>query len=119
MVPVNDPPVDGNETNNVTEDTPLTVADGAAGDLLNNATDIDGGTLSITGYTIAGIAGTQTVGTPVAIAGVGSITINANGSYSFTLTAVPLPPAAILFGSVLFGLAVVGRRRSLGKRSAE
>ncbi len=42
-----------------------------------------------------------------------------NGNYSFTLTAVPLPPAAILFGSVLFGLAVIGRRRSLGKRSAE
>ena len=42
-----------------------------------------------------------------------------NGSYGFTLTAVPLPPAAILFGSVLFGLAVVGRRRSLGKRSAQ
>ena len=38
VTPVNDPPVDGNETNNVTEDTPLTVADGAAGDLLNNAT---------------------------------------------------------------------------------
>ena len=48
-----------------------------------------------------------------------SSTCGHSGSYGFTLSAVPLPPAAILFGSVLFGLAVVGRRRSLGKRSAE
>ncbi len=37
------------------------------------------------------------------------------GDYSFTLTAVPLPPALVLFGSVLFGMAVIGRRRNLGK----
>ena len=79
----NDAPVDGNETNTVTEDTTLTVANGAAGDLLNNASDVDGDTLSITGYTIAGISGTQAVGSAVAIANVGSITINADGSYSF------------------------------------
>jgi T1SS-143 domain-containing protein len=83
MTPVNDPPVDDNETNTVTEDTTLTVANGAAGDLLNNATDVDGNTLSIASYTIAGILGTQAVGTPVLIAGVGTLTINANGSYSF------------------------------------
>jgi VCBS repeat-containing protein len=80
---VNDAPVDGNETNTVTEDTTLTVLDGAAGDLLNNATDVDGDTLSITGYTIGGITGTQVVGQPVVIAGVGTLTINANGSYTF------------------------------------
>ena len=56
---------------------------GAPGDLLNNASDIDGNPLTITGYTIAGVAGTQAVGAPVLIAGVGTITINANGSYSF------------------------------------
>ena len=83
MVAVNDAPLDGNETNTVTEDTTLTVADGAAGDLLNNATDADGNALTITGYTIAGVAGTQTVGSGVLISGVGTITINANGSYSF------------------------------------
>ncbi len=83
MVAVNDAPVDGDETNSVTEDITLTVADGATGDLLNNATDVDGDTLTITGYTIAGISGTQTVGSGVLISGVGTITINANGSYSF------------------------------------
>ncbi len=83
MIPVNDSPVDGNETNSVTEDVTLSIANGAAGDLLNNATDIDGDTLTITGYTIAGIAGAQTVGSLVTIPGVGAIQINANGSYSF------------------------------------
>jgi hypothetical protein len=83
MVAINDPPDDGEETNTVTEDVTLSVADGATGDILNNASDIDGNPLSITGYTIAGVAGTQAVGAPVLIAGVGTITINANGSYSF------------------------------------
>ncbi len=69
--------------NTATEDVTLTVADGAAGDLLNNATDVDGNPLTITGYTIAGIGGTQAVGSAVSIPGIGSITINANGSYSF------------------------------------
>ena len=32
-----------------------------------------------------------------------------------SLTAVPLPPAAILFGSVLFGFAVVARKRKAGQ----
>ena len=81
MVPVNDPPVDGDEINTVTEDTTLTVS--AAGGLLVNASDIDGGALTITGYAIDGITGTQPVGSGVAIAGVGTITINADGSYSF------------------------------------
>ncbi len=83
VTPVNDAPVDGNETNTATEDVTLTVADGAAGDLLNNATDVEGNPLTITGYTIAGIGGTQAVGSAVTIPGVGSITINANGSYTF------------------------------------
>ncbi len=85
VVAVNDPPVDGNETNTVTEDTTLTVADGGAGDLLNNASDSDGGTPTITDYTIPGVNGGNPIpaGTATLIAGVGTITINANGSYSF------------------------------------
>ncbi|PHM16795.1 MAG: hypothetical protein CJD30_09850, partial [Sulfuricurvum sp. PD_MW2] len=80
---LNAKPVDTNETNTVNEDMTLTVTDGATGDLLNNAIDADGDTLSISGYTIMEISGTQNIGTPVSIAGVGTITINANGSYSF------------------------------------
>ena len=64
MAAVNDGPTDGNETNTVTEDTTLTVADGATGDLLNNATDIEGDTLTITGFSVAGEAGPFAVGTP-------------------------------------------------------
>ncbi|MEE9332025.1 MAG: Ig-like domain-containing protein [Methylophilaceae bacterium] len=93
MTPVNDDPVDGDETNTVTEDTPLTVTDGSADDLLANASDIDGGTLTVSGYTIAGIGGTQVVGAPVVIGGIGTITINDNGSYSFV-------PAANYTGAI-------------------
>ncbi|MFW5332843.1 tandem-95 repeat protein, partial [Hydrogenophaga sp. ZJX-1] len=81
---VNDPPVDGDETNTVTEDTTLTVANGAAGDLLNNTTDVDGGTPTITQFAVAGDVTTYTAGQSAVIAGVGSLTINGNGSYSFT-----------------------------------
>ncbi|MFB8344880.1 Ig-like domain-containing protein, partial [Brucella cytisi] len=83
VTPVNDPPVDGNETNTVTEDTALTVDEGEAGALLNNASDLDGDTLTITEFTVAGEAGPFVVGTGYLIAGVGTVTINANGSYSF------------------------------------
>ena len=62
MVPVNDAPVDGDETNTVIEDTTLTVADGAAGDLLNNATDVEGNALTIASFTIPGVNG----GNPIA-----------------------------------------------------
>ena len=48
IVGTNDAPVDGNETNTTAEDTTLTVP--AASGLLVNATDVDGGTLSITQF---------------------------------------------------------------------
>ena len=83
VIGVNDAPVDGDETNTVIEDTTRTVADGAAGDLLNNATDPDGNPLTITAFTIAGQTGPFVVGSAYAIVGVGTLTINANGSYSF------------------------------------
>ncbi len=91
MIAVNDPPVDGNETADVTEDTPLIVS--AAAGLFLNSTDVDGGAPMITGFTIAGIVGAQSPGAPVTIPGVGNITINADGSYSFA-------PALNYFGPV-------------------
>lgn len=86
VTPVNDAPVAVANTNTVAEDVTLNVIDGAAGvngDILVNDTDVDGNTLTVASYTIAGIAGIQTVGSPVAITGVGSVTINADGSYTF------------------------------------
>ena len=91
--PINDAPVDGDETNTVTEDTTLTVTDGTTGDLLNNASDIDGDTLSISAFSVAGHSGPFTVGSACAISGIGSLTINANGSYSFA-------PASNFTGSI-------------------
>lgn len=81
VVPVNDPPVDGDELVNVTEDTPLIVA--AATGLLANTVDPDGGTLTITGYTVAGVVGTPAISTAFTIPGKGDVTINVDGSYSF------------------------------------
>lgn len=82
---------DGNEVKSTLEDVTLTVLDGSSDDLLTNGSDPDGGTLSISGYTIAGMAGNQAVGTPVTVtsgaATIGTITINSNGSYTF----VPAP----------------------------
>ncbi len=45
--------------------------------------DPDGNPLSIASFSIAGVPGTQSVGTPVLIAGVGTITIQANGNFTF------------------------------------
>ncbi|MCV6594926.1 MAG: cadherin-like domain-containing protein [Silicimonas sp.] len=82
ITPVNDAPVDGDETNTLAEDTPLTVADGPD-DLLANTTDLDGGAPSVTGYTVAGYSGpAPVIGTPLTLTE-GTLTINANGSYSF------------------------------------
>ncbi|WP_218509796.1 Ig-like domain-containing protein [Variovorax sp. dw_308] len=78
----NDPPVAANDTGTATEDIPLVVP--KASGLLANDTDVDGDTLTITGFTIAGISGTRPVGSPTTIPGVGALTINADGSYSFT-----------------------------------
>ena len=82
---VNDAPIDGNETNVVTEDTTLTVP--AATGLLANTTDVDGATPTITSFLVAGngVPFTVAPGTPgvANIANVGILTINSDGSYSF------------------------------------
>ncbi|MCP4232353.1 MAG: tandem-95 repeat protein, partial [Aestuariibacter sp.] len=78
---VNDGPVAADDTGAATEDTTLNVT--AVAGLLSNDTDTEGDTLAITTFTIAGIGGTHTAGDTVAIAGIGSLTINADGSYSF------------------------------------
>ncbi|MBU3581994.1 tandem-95 repeat protein, partial [Polynucleobacter sp. AP-Capit-er-40B-B4] len=82
VTPVNDPPIDGNEVVVIEKDTSLSVPVNSG--LLANASDADADNLTITSYSIAGITGAQAVGNPVAIAGVGLVTINSNGSYSFT-----------------------------------
>ncbi len=85
IVNINDAPIDGNEINDVTEDTTLTVA--AAAGLLANTTDVDGATPTITSFLVGSNPTPIAVspGTPgvSVIAGVGTITISSDGSYSF------------------------------------
>jgi hypothetical protein len=71
-------PVDDNESNTVTEDVTLSV-NGASG-VLANATDADGNTLFVSAFSIAGQSGPFVVGSAYNISGVGSLTLNANGS---------------------------------------
>ena len=93
VAPVNDAPVDGDEANAVNEDATLVVP--ASAGLLANGVDVDGDTLSITRFSFSTSPGVvRPIGVPVTIpGGVGTITIDANGSYSFT-------PAANYNGAV-------------------
>ncbi len=78
---VNDAPVADDETGTATEDTTLTVP--AASGLLVGDTDADNNPLTITQFTVDGVAGTFTAGSPASIPNVGTLTINADGSYTF------------------------------------
>ncbi|MBU3600741.1 tandem-95 repeat protein, partial [Polynucleobacter sp. 30F-ANTBAC] len=81
VTPVNDSPVDGNEVKNVVRNETLTV--NASSGLLLNTSDVDGNSPIITTFVVAGISGSQVVGSPVAIPDYGVLTINADGSYTF------------------------------------
>ena len=78
---VNDNPVGVDDSGSGTEDTTLSVGSGSG--LLSNDSDVDGDVLSISGYTIAGMGGSFGAGSTTTIAGVGDLTINGDGSYSF------------------------------------
>lgn len=81
--PVNDAPIANNDVATIAEDNLLNVA--ATVGLLANDSDIDAGdSLHITQFTYPGVTGTPVIGQPFTIAGVGNITINADGSYSFS-----------------------------------
>ncbi|MCG9720868.1 retention module-containing protein [Shewanella sp. Isolate7] len=77
VTPVNDNFTDNNEVINVDEDSGATtgnVIDGSSVD----------GELSVQSFSIDGVDDPFTLGQAVTINGVGSFTLNANGSYSFT-----------------------------------
>ncbi|SHF89870.1 gliding motility-associated C-terminal domain-containing protein [Flavobacterium segetis] len=80
VTPVNDAPVAIGETDSTPEDTTITVANGSAKDLLQNDTDVDGNTLTITQFVIG--ATTYVAGTTANLVE-GNLTINADGSYTF------------------------------------
>ena len=73
---VNDAPIAVTDTNTVAEDTVAT------GNVLTNDMDVDGDTLTVTNFTVSGV--TKLAGQTTVLSGVGSLTVNANGSYTFT-----------------------------------
>ncbi|WP_412072337.1 type I secretion C-terminal target domain-containing protein [Pseudomonas fluorescens] len=74
---VNDPSVLTGDTNTVAEDHV------AIGNVLGNDIDVDN-TLSVATFAVQGVTGTFTAGQFAPIAGFGTVTIAANGDYSFT-----------------------------------
>ncbi|XXJ20623.1 VCBS domain-containing protein [Desulfovibrio caledoniensis] len=89
VTPVNDAPVAANDTVTVLEDHTATgnVIQGAGAEHLGQDTDIDGDSLTVTGFTIQGDATSYAAGETAHIDGVGDLVINADGSYTFTPTA--------------------------------
>jgi len=98
VTPVNDDFSDASETLSIAEDSGT-----STGTLLSGTTSPDG-PVSIASFSIAGQSGPFPLGSPVTIAGVGSLTIAANGSYSFSPAAnyngpVPLVTYVVTDGS--------------------
>ncbi|MDH4651354.1 Ig-like domain-containing protein, partial [Pseudomonas sp. BN606] len=65
------------DSNTVAEDNPAT------GNVLGNDSDVDN-TLTVASFTINGVPGSFTAGSSAVIAGVGTLSIAANGNYTFT-----------------------------------
>ncbi len=83
----NDAPQVVADVGSTPEDTPI------SGNVLANDSDVDAEPLSVTGFTVAGIAGSFTAGQTATITGVGTLNVAANGNYTFT-------PAANYNGAV-------------------
>ncbi|MDH4580587.1 type I secretion C-terminal target domain-containing protein, partial [Pseudomonas sp. BN415] len=77
VTPVDDASVLVADTNTVAEDNPAT------GNVLSNDSDVDN-TLTVASFSVAGVTGSFTAGSSAVIAGVGTLTIAANGNYTFT-----------------------------------
>ena len=74
----NDAPTAVADVGTTPEDTPV------SGNVLANDSDIDVEALTVTGFSVAGIATPFTAGQTATIAGVGTLVIGANGAYTFT-----------------------------------
>ncbi|GAA0682052.1 hypothetical protein GCM10009104_03560 [Marinobacterium maritimum] len=76
--PVNDDFTDGNEILNVNEDSGETT-----GNLLSGTSSVDG-PVTVKSFALVGESGPFTLGNAFTVAGKGTITVNADGSYRFT-----------------------------------
>ena len=75
VTPINDRPVAANDTGTTPEETPI------SGNVLTNDTDVDGSPLTVTQFVVNGT--TYTAGDTATITGVGTLTIGADGAYTF------------------------------------
>ncbi len=80
--PINQLPQATPDFNSLAEDTPLNVPANLG--LLVNDSDPEGGALTLTGFSIFGVPGSFAAGSTANIPGIGDLTINSDGSYSFT-----------------------------------
>jgi gliding motility-associated-like protein len=78
ITPVNDAPVATDDTGVVKANTPLT------GNVILNDSDPEGSPITVTQFTVAGLVGTFTAGQTATIPNVGTLVINANGTFTFT-----------------------------------
>ncbi|WP_178111979.1 MULTISPECIES: Ig-like domain-containing protein [unclassified Pseudomonas] len=76
----------------------------ASGNVLPNDTDPDGNALSVSGFTIVGVSGSFNPGDTATIAGVGTLTLNADGSYLFTPTSTYHGDVPVLTYSISDGV---------------
>ncbi|MDQ7073556.1 MAG: Ig-like domain-containing protein [Gammaproteobacteria bacterium] len=79
--PIDDPTNTVADLGSTDEDTTLTV--NALNGVLSNDSDIDN-VLTVDSFTVAGDATTYSAGSTATIAGVGALTLNSDGSYTFT-----------------------------------
>ncbi len=98
VTPVNDDFSDANESISITEDSGT-----STGNLLAGTSSPDG-PVSIVSFSIAGQSGPFPLGSPTTIAGIGTLQINSDGSYSFSPAAnyngpVPLISYVVTDGS--------------------
>jgi VCBS repeat-containing protein len=77
VTPVDDPSLLSADTDTANEDSVV------AGNVLANDSDVDD-SLQVASYQVAGIPGSHAAGTTVVIGGMGSLTVQANGDYTFT-----------------------------------
>jgi cytidylate kinase len=87
IIAVNDAPVAADDNFIGLEDAPI------SGDLIINDSDVEGSNLTVTGFSIAGVTGPFAIGVTEIIPNVGTIIVNADGTFVFT-------PLANYYGSV-------------------
>ncbi|MHB9800000.1 Ig-like domain-containing protein [Pseudomonas sp. MT3] len=77
VTPVDDASVLAPDSNTVDEDNTAT------GNVLSNDSDVDNA-LTVSSFSIAGVQGSFAAGSSAALAGIGSLVINSDGTYTFT-----------------------------------